>query len=737
MKKEDHKNERASALRKKAEKKLKPEIIPTEKLSDEEVRKLAYELQVHHVELEMQNEELRKSQILIEESRQKYVDLFDYAPVGYFTISEKGLIMEANLTGAAMLGIERSLLMKESLSKFIVSEDQDKYYLYSRCVYDGKETQACELKMIKRDGTVFQAQLEYTLVPVTGEEPRQCKTILTDITKRKLAEEQVASLAKFPSENPNPVLRIRKDGIIIYANDNSQPLLKDWNVRVGGEIPDALKQTFKSSYKTQIAKEIEITSDRRVFSFLIASITGTNYANIYGMDVTERKRAENNTKEALKEVRRLQQNFEAIFKSLKDGVILLDSEQRVIEFNDSARRICGFPDITFARGKKFETLIKRCEGECLQALIETVDTKLAVESSRFECAVCLVSVHTNPIFDIQGQFSGCTLVVRDETRLAILEEDLRERQQLHNIIGKSDELQKIFSLIESLSETSTTVLITGENGTGKGLVAEALHCNQKGSEKKPFVVVSCSSLSDSVLESELFGHVKGAFTGAVNDRVGRFQKADGGTIFLDEIGDISNMMQLRLLRTLEERVFERLGESVPIKVDVRIIAATNQDLRRKVSQGKFREDLYHRLKVVEITMPPLRDRCEDIPLLVEYFIKKLNKRLHKNIEAVSTTVLKRFMDYKWPGNVRQLYNTMEYAFVSCVDTVITLNNLPSDFANMRARDRLSEETDNMNDRQQIVNALEKSGWNKAKAARMLGVHRVTIYKMMKKYRIKE
>ena len=223
----------------------------------------------------------------------------------------------------------------------------------------------------------------------------------------------------------------------------------------------------------------------------------------------------------------------------------------------------------------------------------------------------------------------------------------------------------------------------------------------------------------------------------LSDRVGRFQKAEGGTIFLDEIGDISHMMQLRLLRILEEKVFERLGDSVTIKADFRVIAATNQDIRRKVSQGKFREDLYHRLKVVEITMPPLRERCEDIPLLVEYFIRKLNTRLHKNIESVSTNVLKIFMDYKWPGNVRQLYNTMEYAFITCDTSVITTDNLPPDFTNMRVRDRLNEKNANMNDRNQIVKALEESGWNKAKAARLLGVHRVTIYKMMKKHSIQE
>ncbi|MDR4504250.1 MAG: sigma 54-interacting transcriptional regulator [Candidatus Scalindua sp.] len=641
MKKEEYNHEKFSELRQIAERKLKSktnlkgDLLNADvlKMSNEDACRLAYELQVHQIELEMQNEELRKAQGDLESSRDKYTFLYDHAPAGYFTINEKGLIQEANLTGAVMLGTEQRQLIAQPFSKFIARADQDKYYLLRNHLFKNTKNMVCDLVMIRRDSTQFHARIDCTVKYDEMRCSRQCMAMVTDITRQKQAE-------------------------------------------------DKIKAAFLESLNHK-------------------------------------------------------QNLDAIFKSMRDGIILLDSEQRIAEFNDSARRICGLPDIKKARGRRFETLIKSCGGECLQAVTETLKTKLPAHRDRFECSRCLVSITTNPILDTRGQFAGCTLVVKDETRLAILEDNLLERQRLQNIVGKSGGMHKIFSLIEALSGTSTTVLITGENGTGKGLVAEALHYYEKGGQNKPFVVVSCSSLSENVLESELFGHVKGSFTGAVSDRVGRFQKADGGTIFLDEIGDISHTMQLRLLRILEEKIFERVGDSVPIKVDVRIIAATNQDLRRKVTQGKFREDLYHRLKVVEITMPPLRDRSEDIPLLIEYFIKKLNIRLHKNIESVSATVLKRFMDYRWPGNIRQLYNTMEYAFVTCTKSCITIENLPSDFDNVRNRDRQAKETANLKDRNQIVKALEKSGWNKAKAARMLGVHRVTIYKLMKKHSIKE
>lgn len=454
-----------------------------------------------------------------------------------------------------------------------------------------------------------------------------------------------------------------------------------------------------------------------------------------------RIKAEEQIKVALKENREYKENLEAIFRSIKDAIITVDSELRILDFNNAAKKICGFPDIGISKGKKYESFMGECCGECLAALTETIRTKLPAERNRFECfnknkPRHVVSAFTYPLFNIHDKFNGCVMVLRDETRLANLESDLHERQQFHNILGKSDSMQKIFSLIEVLADAPTTVLITGENGTGKGLIANALHYHRKNT-KTPFVVVGCAALSDNILESELFGHVKGAFTGAVCNRVGRFQMADGGIIFLDEIGDISNAMQLRLLRVLEERVFERVGDSTPIKVNVRVIAATNQDLREKVRQGVFREDLYHRLKVMELTIPPLRERYEDIPLLVEHFIERLNMRLNKDIKSISTNVQKVFMEYEWPGNVRELYNTMESIFIICENSIITIDDLPSDLRRIGIPDKRAVDKETPKDRQSIIQALEKTDWNKAKAARVLGIHRATIYKMMKKFDIRE
>jgi transcriptional regulator with PAS, ATPase and Fis domain len=242
-------------------------------------------------------------------------------------------------------------------------------------------------------------------------------------------------------------------------------------------------------------------------------------------------------------------------------------------------------------------------------------------------------------------------------------------------------------------------------------------------------------LPENLLESELFGHVKGAFTGAIRDNVGRFHRADGGTIFFDEIGDLSPMIQLKLLRVLEEREFERVGSSTPTRVDVRLLAATNKNLLEKVSLGEMREDLYYRLKVVEIRLPPLRDRREDIPLLVDHLRNKFNLKFKKTIEGISSDVLKAFLKYPWPGNVRELEHTMEHAFVLCSQNIITFDHLPPDFVSAPRIEHRTPEATREADSQVLLEALDKTAWNKAKAARLLGMDRVTLYRKIKKYNL--
>ncbi len=430
-------------------------------------------------------------------------------------------------------------------------------------------------------------------------------------------------------------------------------------------------------------------------------------------------------------------NLEAIFKSVKDSIITVDKDLFVIENNEAAKDICSLT--RDAIGQSLKTLSLRCDGKCINVLEETVREKKPSETYHLECRHNLrprqiVTVTTYPLINNFGVFTGVVMVARDETHLADLEREMKDRQRLHNIIGKSEKMQSIYSYIEDLADVQSTVLITGESGTGKELVADALH--YKGPRSgMPLIKVNCSALSNNLLESELFGHVKGAFTGAVKDRVGRFQMADGGTILLDEIGDMSLRIQVKLLRVLQERTVERVGESSSIKVDVRIVASTNQDLREKIACGEFREDLFYRLNVVEIRIPPLRDRKEDIPALTNHFVKEFNKKLNQNILGISTDVQKMFMAYNWPGNIREMEHALEHAFILCHQKTISIEHLPPTFEAFFAGKIDFINNRGINEKQVVLQALEKAAWNKTMAAKLLGISRRNIYRKIKEHNI--
>lgn len=314
----------------------------------------------------------------------------------------------------------------------------------------------------------------------------------------------------------------------------------------------------------------------------------------------------------------------------------------------------------------------------------------------------------------------------------LLKADLMERYSFSNITGKNHKMQQIYSLIEKIAPTSATVLITGESGTGKELVANAIHENSPRKDK-PFVAVNCSALSESLLESELFGHVKGAYTGAINDQAGRFEIADGGTLFLDEIGDISQVTQVKLLRVLQERCIERVGGTKTIPIDVRILAATNKDLQKAMEDGSFRQDLYFRLNVIQLDLPPLKDRTSDIPLLAEKFCKELGEKNNRPGLTISRQVMELLMGYSWPGNVRELINVIERAVILTEVDVINPDVLPplffadnttSDSSSLKLRDV---------EKSHILYVLDQCSGNLSQASRLLGVDRKTLYNKMKIY----
>jgi PAS domain S-box-containing protein len=436
------------------------------------------------------------------------------------------------------------------------------------------------------------------------------------------------------------------------------------------------------------------------------------------------------------EKERYRSNLEAIFRSVEDGIITVDNNMRVIEANDATERICGISP----KSHQWEEGKTDCTRKCWKVLEESVVKGRPIQEYRIECdhqhkAQGVIVLNISPLKGKKDEPIGAVMVIRDITRLTNLERELQERNQFQNIIGRSPKMQEIYNLIEDLKDIETTVLITGPSGTGKELVARAIHYSGSRAHR-PFVVVNCSALAENLLESELFGHVKGAFTGAVRDREGRFQLANQGTIFLDEIGDISPRIQLKLLRVLENKEIERVGDSTPLKLDVQVISATNADLMDKVRKTQFREDLYYRLKVLEVRLPALIERRDDILLLVDHFLSVFRKRFRKDIITVSAEVEKIFMEYAWPGNVRELIHTLEHAFVVCRTQTITLDDLPPEIRGHMAGDRLRKEA-LPTQREEFIDALEKSGWNKARAAKTLGISRQTIYRKMRELLISE
>ncbi len=441
-------------------------------------------------------------------------------------------------------------------------------------------------------------------------------------------------------------------------------------------------------------------------------------------------------KALMDEKERYRLNLEAIFNSAKEAIISLDNELSVIESNEAAKDICNITREGI--GKPMDALLKHCGGKCLNAAAETLQKKQSTEIYRVECnhkqrPDQVVSVAAYPLQYVKDSTSGVVLTINDETSLAGIEQKRKERHQFHTMVGKSEKMQEIYTLIEDLADEQMTILITGESGTGKGLVAGALHYKGRRSNK-PFIKVNCSALPENLLESELFGHVKGAFTGAVKDRIGRFQMADGGTIFLDEIGDVSPGMQLKLLKVLQEKEFEMVGDSNPVKVDVRIIAATNQNLLEKIKKKEFREDLYYRLKGVEISVPPLRDRKEDIPLLVKHFLNLYNEKSNKKIVDISIDAQKIFKEYSWPGNIRELEHTVGHAFILCQQNILTVDCLPPVLKELRVETVFSEDI-KKDERQAILQVLEKTKWNRGHAARLLGMSRSTLYRKIEEYKI--
>jgi formate hydrogenlyase transcriptional activator len=549
--------ERAQHLELHAEERHSPAGHPHH--SADEAQGMVHELEVHQIELEMQNDALRQSQAETEVSRHKYAELYDFAPGGYFTLDTRGLIREVNLSGAQLLGVERRLVANRSFFGFI-ADDEGKQVFGDHLarVLQGQGVQRCELKLAGKDGSVIHGQLQSVIVDAIGSNDGSILCSIVDGTAARLRGDQL---------------------------QKSHDLLEE----------------------TVVARTRELV-----------------------LEIEERRRAEASLQAAYGEIKLLKDRLQA------ENVYLQQEVSRHFNFGE--------------------------------------------------------------------------------------------------IIGNSEALKLVFQRVDQVAPMNATVLLMGETGTGKGVVARAIH-SSSARKDRPLITVNCTTLPATLVESELFGREKGAFTGAYDRQIGRFELANGGTIFLDEIGEMPMELQCKLLRVIQDGEFERLGSSRTMKTDVRIIAATNRDLIEEIKSGRFREDLFYRLNVFPITMPPLRARKEDITLLVNHFVAKFNKKIGKRIETVSKDSLNALLGYAWPGNVRELESVIERAVITSqgsalqvLDRFDTINK-----ADGPAEDRVVPLQDL--ESEHIYQILKKTGWRiegSNGAALLLGLNPSTLRARMRK-----
>jgi PAS domain S-box-containing protein len=425
-------------------------------------------------------------------------------------------------------------------------------------------------------------------------------------------------------------------------------------------------------------------------------------------------------------------NLEHVLDSLKEGIIAHDMNRRIFFFNQEAERISGF-DREDVLGKDCHEAFGHpfCGGRCKfcdEAPDITEDSEYTLSITTKSGESRRVEMNITRMKGDEGEVVGVLASFRDISDLFSLQLQAGKLTSFGNIIGQDHQMYKIFKHIRDVSAYDYPVHISGETGTGKELVAFAIH-NESSRSGSAFVPINCGALPEGLIESELFGHVKGAFSGAIRDKKGRFELADGGTVFLDEVAELSNNMQVKLLRFLQENKFERVGGEQTLSVNVRAISATNVNLKEAVKKGHFREDLYYRLNVIPIHMPPLRERKIDIPLLIDHFLQEAGERYGRDPLKVSARALSLMMDYHWPGNVRELQNAVQFAFVKCNGNTIEASDLPLELREIENSCIRRGPAKKLNS-EAVRSALVKTGGNKAKAAKLLGVGRATLYRFL-------
>ena len=565
----------------------------------------------------------------------------------------------------------------------------------------------------------------------------------------------------------NKEVLVIPDGIAVISKDMKIIVFNEAASRITGfqdeEIIDRDCDLLFKKCKYEMRYITEALNDDRTFTNLSINITDKNgtIKNVLASLTPIRK--DNNvlslvfvfrdTREMLKMAEDLEtktyelidqkNKLDAIFNSNIEGTFTIDKDWNITSFNDSAVKITGH--------KKSESIGKKCweifnsaicrNGCHMEQTMQKGKTMIGNELEILNKNGTRIPIRVNSgiLLNNKGEKVGAVETFIDISEIKNLSSHLDEKFKYENIVGKNKEIKQIISVLESVAQTDSSVLITGESGTGKEIAARAIHLNS-GRRAGPFIAINCSAFAETLIESELFGHEKGAFTGAIKTKVGRFELAQGGTLFLDEIGDLSIAAQTKFLRVLETREFERVGGNKTIKLNARIIAATNKILSEEILAGKFREDLFYRINVMNVHLPPLRERKDDLPLLVNHFIEQFNLTFGKNIKQFSSSAYDYIEEYEWPGNIRELENVIEHCFILCNGDIIQAEHLPKrlkSIANTNFGKTNQKEANNFKavEKELIMSVLNRNNQNRTKSAKELGVDPSTLWRKMKKLEI--
>lgn len=666
-------------LRQRAERLLSEKTLTVQDIEAADIPALIHELQTHQIELTLQNEELQAANSALEESRAHHVELYDHAPVGYFTFDDRGRILAVNLTGSRQLGLAKDVLFKQPFTAFLSQDDSDLFYLHLRKVFASQSRQSCTLTLSHEQGRTLHVQLDSIPSLHASQKNHLSRSTITDITERKELENALkASEILF-----RRLFEETREGIIIIDAET-------------GRISDAnpfLMEMLGHAHEDLLGKslwEIGVHMDKDMRKSFLAALQKKGYVR-YGNVPIETQHGRHITAECIGSTFMVN-NHKIIQCHLRENSIQhahSGAERRVQE-----------------RRSDWRASIKQQQEQRQQ--------HLQTEESLQEALAEIKSLRER--------------LVSENTYFY---KNTKKNHQFDPIIGQSKALKKALYKVEQVAPTDTTVLILGETGTGKELIAAAIHSLSSRRDRK-MITVNCAALPANLIESELFGREKGAFTGADSRQKGRFEIADGSTLCLDEIGELAPELQAKLLRVIQHGEFERLGSSKTIRADVRILAMTNLDLEEAMQIGRFREDLFYRLNIFPITVPPLRKRKDDIPLLVQAFVEKFSMKLGKRITSIPKKTMALLQDYPWPGNIRQLENIIHRAVIISAGPVLQLEDKriisppsgPSPGTTMKEIER-----------NQILKTLAETRWRiegNGGAAMILDIHPSTLRAKMQK-----